>query len=149
MNARAKVNDLLAECGAVLKRATKHEIWLLPNGKKFVRAQTPSDNKADANNLSDLKHTLGLVKPQATTGERRGRTVKRKMPQPIKYRKADNMSLADTLRMAGLTDDALRDRMNDLEARIVRTEKFQVRIEALEGHVEQCWACRLWRWRHE
>jgi len=144
MTAREKVNELLSQAGAVLKRARKHEVWALPNGKKFVRGQTPSDKRADDNNLSDLKHTLGIVKPVAVEGERREKkATSGSAPAKTRYKKPETLSLAQSLRMAGLTDDAIRDRMSTQESRMCELEK---RIEAAEAHVANCWACRLSRW---
>lgn len=54
------VTRLLKEVGAVLLRERKHEVWLLPNGQRFVRAISPSDYRSGLNNLSDLKKALGL-----------------------------------------------------------------------------------------
>ncbi len=71
MNARDQVNEYLREYGAVLQRKRKHEVWKFPDGKVFVRAATPSDSRADDNNLSDLKKLLGLTKTVRTEGERR------------------------------------------------------------------------------
>lgn len=61
MNPKERVYSLLSSVGAVLKRRKNHEVWQLPNGKNFVRSCTPSDVRGDLNNLSDLKHALGVV----------------------------------------------------------------------------------------
>jgi len=45
--------------------------------------------------------------------------------------------------MAGLTDDALRDRMSEQETRMCELEQ---RLEAVENHIANCWACRLSNW---
>lgn len=58
MEPRVEVEQLLKASGAVLKRNKKHEVWELPNGHTFTRANTPSDYRADANSLADLKRIL-------------------------------------------------------------------------------------------
>lgn len=83
MSAREKVNDLLKQAGAVLKRKRKHD------------------------------------------------------------KKVETASLAQSLRMAGLTDDALRDRMSTQETRMCELER---RLEAAESLVTNSWAHRLERW---
>lgn len=144
MGARAKVNQLLQQAGAVLKRTRKHEVWSLPNGKNFVRGKTPSDRRSDDNNLSDLKHALQVVKPVAVEGERKPKRIKRgPAPAKTQYKRAETLSLAQSLRLAGLTDDALRDRLNAHEARMNELEQ---RLVAVEAHIETCWACRLSSW---
>lgn len=144
MSARAKVNDLLTQAGAVLKRKRKHEIWSLPNGRNFVRPATPSDQKSDANGLSDLKHALNIVKPVAVQGERRAKKVTHGPAQPkTRYKKPETLSLAQSLRMAGLTDDALRDRMAAQETRMCELEQ---RLVTVESHIANCLACRLSAW---
>lgn len=144
MGARAKVNELLQQAGAVLKRTRKHEVWSLPNGKNFVRGKTPSDQRSDDNNLSDLKHALQVVKPVAVEGERKPKRIKRgAAPAKTQYKRAETLSLAQSLRMAGLTDDALRDRMSAQETRMGQLEQ---RLSDAEAHIENCWACRLSGW---
>lgn len=72
MNPRDKVDGLLKSLGAVLKRRKKHEVWELPGGQNFTRACTPSDIRADSNNISDLKHAAGIIEPErGQPGERR------------------------------------------------------------------------------
>jgi hypothetical protein len=65
------VKELLKECGAVMLRKSKHEIWRLPNGQKFIVPISPSDKRTEANQLSDLKRLLGITKHETTVGERR------------------------------------------------------------------------------
>lgn len=43
MRVDEQVNELLKECGAILVRNHKHEVWKLPNGNIFTRAKTPED----------------------------------------------------------------------------------------------------------
>jgi hypothetical protein len=61
MNPETQVAELLASSGAKLKRKTGHEVWQLPNGRKFTRAKTPSDSRATANQLAQLKRALSTT----------------------------------------------------------------------------------------
>lgn len=73
-----QVDKLLKESGSVLVRSNKHEVWLLPDGRKFVRAKTPSCPRAGDNQASELRKLLGLVdETRGTPGERRERVVKK------------------------------------------------------------------------
>ena len=149
MNARAKVNELLSECGAVFKRGRKHEVYELPNGKNFVRAATPSDRRSDLNNLSDLKRQLEIVKPAENKGASPTRTklirrksVKGQSSTERMKSKVASLSLSESLRMAGLTDDVLRDRVSDVETRICELERRQI---AMEQQLARSWALRFQR----
>lgn len=78
---RDQVNELIQEHKGVLIRSKNHEVWRFPNGKTFVRAKTPSDVRADANNLSDLRKILGIEREQKIPGVR-VRTIHRPKPRP-------------------------------------------------------------------
>lgn len=150
MNARAKVNELLAGCGAVLKRRRKHEVYELPNGQNFVRASTPSDRKGDLNNLSDLKHQLKVVVPKkigaAPSRAKLSRAKPRKTVSTERMKsKVASLSLAESLRMAGLTDDVLRDRVEAFESRL---SEIEARLCRAEEHRATCLACRFVDWWH-
>jgi hypothetical protein len=61
MNAADEVTRLLKDHHAVLVRQNKHLVYRLPNGQNFVVAKTSSDpDRAAKNNLSDLRHALGI-----------------------------------------------------------------------------------------
>lgn len=148
MNARAKVSELLESCGAVLKRQRKHEVYELPNGKNFVRAKTPSDTKSDLNNLSDLKHQLQIVTPRKIgAAPSRAKLSKAKPTKQVSTErmksKVASLSLAESLRMAGLTDDVIRDRVSDIETRLCDLESRQHEVEQ---RFEASWANRIQRW---
>jgi hypothetical protein len=69
-----QVEQLLKDCGAVLVRNRRHEIWRLPTGHLFVRASTPSDHLAALNQLAWLRRTMVLRRAKAvdlTPAERR------------------------------------------------------------------------------
>ncbi len=48
----------LKRAGAVLVRAKNHQVWRLPNGRRFVIAQTPSDVRAVKNQAAVLRRLL-------------------------------------------------------------------------------------------
>jgi hypothetical protein len=58
------VDRLLEEHGAVLVRQNKHLVYKLPNGNTFTRNKTPQDRRGPLNELSDLRHALGVVREQ-------------------------------------------------------------------------------------
>lgn len=63
MNAADEVNRLLKDHNAVLVRQNKHLVYRLANGQNFVVAKTSSDpDRAAKNNLSELRHALGIVR---------------------------------------------------------------------------------------
>jgi hypothetical protein len=72
MNATAEIDRLLDQHGAVLVRQNKHLVYRLPNGGTFTRFKTPSDHRAALNELSDLRHALGVAreKPKQKGEER-------------------------------------------------------------------------------
>ena len=122
MDAHAEADRLLKESGAVLIRNHKHEVWQLPNGKKFVRAKTPSDKDSARNNLSDLKHALGIQSNGGQVGERREKTVRPK--RQLQRERFDdvpklNTGLADKLRLLGVSEDRLRGDIEFLDAQNV------------------------------
>lgn len=56
-----EIERLLKEHGATERKGGKHRVFKFPNGQVYVLARTPSDVRAGANALSDLRHSLGLV----------------------------------------------------------------------------------------
>jgi hypothetical protein len=55
------VTDELKRIGAVLIRQKRHQVWSLPDGRKYVMSQTPSDWRAEQKQLSMLRR---LLKPE-------------------------------------------------------------------------------------
>ena len=147
MGAREKVTQLLNDVGAVLKRQRKHEVWELPNGKNFVRAKTSSDCRSEHNNLSDLKRELGVVTPPKSAAPSRTQMRRRKPTATVSHERLKSnvasLNLAESLRMAGLSDDALRDRVSAAETRLYEAER---RLTALQEAHDNCWAVRLATW---
>ena len=127
MRAIDKITELFRQHGCTLKRHKRHEVWNLPNGRVFTRPKTPSDHRADENNLTDLKRELGLTKRTATIGERRKRKAKSKRGNSPTFRAAPiNTTLADQLVASGSVEYVLRGRIAELEAQMRR-----------------CWGCRI------
>lgn len=56
---KSEVDRRLLRIGAVLLRCNTHEVWRLPNGRKFVKAQTPSDHRAQLNQMKQLDRLTG------------------------------------------------------------------------------------------
>jgi len=50
--------DKLKRHGAVLIRRKNHQVWRLPNGRKYVMSQTPSDGRAGRNQAAVLKRLM-------------------------------------------------------------------------------------------
>ena len=81
--------ELLKKLGAVLVRTKRHNVWRLPNGATVVTSQSPSDRRAEANRISDIRHKMKLVDatPKLKTGKRRKRkervSVGRKRPNHL------------------------------------------------------------------
>jgi len=56
---KGPVMQLLKSVGATLARDKNHEVWVLPNGKRFVRFMSPSDHRNEKNEMRSLKRALG------------------------------------------------------------------------------------------
>lgn len=133
MDADIEVNRLLAECGAVLVRNKKHEVWKLPNGGTFTRAATPSDHRAHLNQLTDLRRELGIVDPErGKPGERRQRKVKATPPPRCSAEPTGGGVLAEKLMVTGVLEKRLR-----------------AEIEELKSNCGRCWWCRFKQWWQE
>ena len=81
---RELVTSLIVQHGGVLRRKKKHEVWQFPNGRVFVRAATPSDHRADANNLSDLRKILGITPEPKMPGRPRPHKQRPTEPTPAR-----------------------------------------------------------------
>lgn len=144
MGAKEEIQRLLEEHGAVLERDKRHEVWRLPNGQKFTRSKTPSDRFADDNSLGDLKRALGLNKTIATVGERRDkRRARGKILQATIFKKTINTALSDELRIAGVSEDLLKEK---IEALRTRNERLEQERNLWRNQVESCLICRVRIW---
>ena len=161
VSAADEVNKLLKESGAVLLRDTRHEVWRLPNGQKFTRPRTPSDQNGARNSLCDLKKALGIENRGSGPGERREkrRTAGAAAPK-LKLQRA-----RPAVGLSGLLEGALAEAVSQAEAakrragtwkqaarlyRTVALSEFEAtgrlreQIGALESRPCPCWWCRLW-----
>lgn len=50
--------DQLKRAGAVLVRKKNHQVWRLPDGRRYVMSQTPSDRRAGRNQAAVLNRLL-------------------------------------------------------------------------------------------
>lgn len=165
MSATEKVNDLLKSSGAVLKRDHRHEVWLLPNGKTFVRSKTSSDRKSSHADLATLRHALGIENQGKGEGERRekrhGRA--RVTSGPLRLARTPRLAgdLAQQLTASGYVEMAesakakawaarwkLLARYYRLlalkgAARIVEAERENVRLSSELSKPCTCWWCKL------
>lgn len=61
MNDREEVEALIRTHGGVLVRSRKHRVYRFPDGRCFTLSSTPGDSvHAELNNLTDLRHFLGI-----------------------------------------------------------------------------------------
>lgn len=144
---RDRVDALLKENDAELVRNHKHQVWRLPNGRIFVRSNTPGDRHEGRNSLSDLRRVLGIqIKPKE--GVRRERKLGGGRDRTIKYDRSVNTSLADQLRVSGVTEQSLRD---DIEMLLYQNEMLSAAIDVTEMDMpaEPCWLCRIHDWWRE
>jgi hypothetical protein len=50
--------EQLKRAGAVLMRQKNNQVWRLPNGRRYVMSQTPSDGRAGRNQAAVLRRLL-------------------------------------------------------------------------------------------
>ena len=75
MAERWQVEELLKQHGAKLVRHKKHQVWRFPDGRVYVMSSTPSDYRAEDNNLRDLRRMLGIereIRKNPLRQEKRG-----------------------------------------------------------------------------
>lgn len=114
----ARLQEALEAVGATLKRAKKHRVYALPNGRTFVVGNTPSDKRADRNAISDLKAVAGVAfdeprrkAPAEIRAERRNRPGRAgERPWPV-----GSSPLASALRDSGIVEQQLRDEIAQLK----------------------------------
>lgn len=153
MATKEQVDELLAECGAVLERDKKHEVWRLPNGQKFTRSKTPSDRRAELENLQDLKRALGLTKTVATVGERREKKATNgKAKEKVKYSRAPcGATIAQQL--SGVREQSLQAEVQRLETetrkQAAQTARLLEQYRQLQDQAATCRLCRLRKWWHK
>lgn len=139
-----RLEAALKSAGAVLKREKKHLVYELPNGRTFVTSKSPSDVRAEANAICDLRATAGVEvrekprkAPADVRAERRSRPGRAgESPWPVASAPVAP-SIGDQLRASGVVEQTLRDALETARAayemaadneRVVR-EKF-IALEA-------------------
>ena len=66
---------ILKQYNAVLTRSKTHRVWKFPDGRIHVMPSTPSDRRAWANQLAQLRKFLELEKPERKKNPNRKRKV--------------------------------------------------------------------------
>jgi hypothetical protein len=78
LNPEEEIFQLLEEHDFVLFRDTNHYVYKHhASGRCWTVPKTPSDHRSYPNNLSALRHFLGIIRP-ARIGERREKKLKSK-----------------------------------------------------------------------
>lgn len=91
--------SLISAHGGKLVRSKKHQCFRFPDGRVFVISSSPSDVRAEQNQLAELKRFLGLTNHETKVGERRERKPKRTRtkqsirvePAPLRKTFADDL----------------------------------------------------------
>jgi hypothetical protein len=139
------IGSMLSSCGAVLLRQRKHFVWRLPNGQKYVTACTPSDRRAEANQISELRHRLGAVDyaPKTEPGERREKRHKPGRDETLNITAGPDrtgVTLREQLSATGIVEQALR---VTVEKQRIHIQNQRAEIRALREFRAHCWGCRL------
>lgn len=107
----SRLQDALRSVGAVLKRDKKHLVYELPNGQNVTIAATPSDRRAEANAIRDVRHAAGVVpQPKTSTRHEKKRKPGRREPQWT----VTLSPMAAALRDAGIVEEQLRTEIEQL-----------------------------------
>lgn len=161
MTPAQEIDRLLAESGAELVRHNKHLVYRLAKGKTWTRASTPSDHKAELNMLRDLRRAADISDPErGKPGERREHRPKPGRPaEKCRFEGPENTVLADQLRATGIAEEALKDRIEELEWTVswlrddhrqemewAKEERWKLLKSLIEARKPQCWWCRLKAW---
>lgn len=147
---RAEVDRILREHNATLARSKNHEVWKFPDGRIFTRALTPSDYRAENNNLSDLNKMLGLNVGKGLPGERRERRNRpgREGNHP-RITPTINSALADKLRMIGVAEDSLKHKLqsarSELKSSMAANRRKRIELRRLQFELDNVLVMRLYR----
>lgn len=133
-----KVYDMLHLYKATFlyKSGREHDIWLLPNGKKFTIGTSMSDRRAPYNTMQNLKHLLGLVdsSPKDTEGERRERKSKgggSRYAAPVEFVAVPSMQ--DKLKQALMNTYPFLDLAEEAEKQVAPVVLKKIRGHRLIG----------------
>jgi hypothetical protein len=155
------VAAVLKQAGATLIRHSKHYIFQLPNGTKLTVSSTPSDQYAVNNQLREIKQAGGLVEEKRRNPDRvekqgrtdaRGRKVTREWMATDLDKVPGATPMAAQLSAQGITERALRDRIQFLEASqnlwMKMTFDRDLKIQELLERKCPCPICRIGRFFH-
>jgi hypothetical protein len=143
-NPEVEVDRLLRESGAVLARNKKHEVWKIPGGKTFVKASTPSDRRATANQLSDLRKVLEVEDPErGKPGERRQHKLKTESRPDVAILNGGRggSSLQEQLSVSGMVEEKLGATIARLNNIISNQRNEITRLNTLR---RACLGCRIY-----
>lgn len=145
-----EVASLLKEHGARLTRTKRHLVYKFPDGKMFTKACTPSDFRAENNQLRDLKKLLGLYGERGIPGVRRVAKQKPGVERERRITPSVDGKLQEALQTSGLALLAAEDRIAALTLQLADSrranhrKKFQLRVT--QKHCIACWGCKARRW---
>lgn len=146
MTHRQRCTALLDRLGAVLVRHKRHEIWRLPDGRIHTRSCTPSDHHSDLNNLKDLERQAGIrAEPRKTPSSGREKRAKAKRHgegRRMAYQPFES-AMANALRVSGLVEAELREKIANLENAVVQLRESNDR---LRSEMRRCWGCQMRGW---
>lgn len=117
MTVSDEIQHLLKTHGAVLERKNKHPVWRFPDGRIFVHSSTPSDVRAERNNLSNLRKLLGVKRESTKNPERR---TKRGVASDAWRSEPIPLALDWKAKLRAMTTPAFQPRMTCFPLRIER-----------------------------
>lgn len=86
-----QVIEHLKNIGAVKIRSKNHDVYQLPNGRRFAMPQSASDQRAEQNALHELKGLLGEKDYTFRDGERREKKRTGGRSDQEQYEKVDSI----------------------------------------------------------
>lgn len=145
-----EVSRLLKEHRAVLVRTKRHQVYRFPNGRVFTMASTPSDFRAAANQLTDLRRTLGIDTERGLPGERREKRCKPGRSGPGRITSSIDPVMLEAMRKAGLLEDRLNDKIAALTIQLrfsrIANKRRRKHLSKMQGYCPACWWCKFKRW---
>jgi len=150
---KREVDRLLKEHGAKLTRTKRHFIYKFPDGKTFTRACTPSDFRAENNQLRDLRRLLGLHGERGAPGARREARNKPGVTTTAKITPSIDGRLQEALQTSGVALSAAEDKIAALRIQLWESRRAnhrkKVQLRGIQYHCVKCWGCKLrrfWKW---
>lgn len=147
-----RLSEALSAIGARLKREKKHLVFELPNGRNFVMAKSPSDNRGERNALSELRAVAGVEVEERRKAPADVRAERRRRPgrdgEAPRWGAADSQ-LASALMNTGLVEKQLREQIAELEKVLVVAEELAAdnkRLNVELAALKRRWFVRLCLW---